>query len=201
MMGNWLLFLPPAAVSEFELEPNMNADTGLQKTLWCGRVCNFRKIRWLQYCKARSYSLKLTAQRKAALEAHFKDAANAKVLVKTQAVLKGAYTRLRAKPTFLNELVGLSIRGLVAYGPEPHTVHRSQCIPRTVHPSDRCTLRVLQVRARQRRHGLGQPAAVPHLRERGLPRLCARPHVVGRVALQGAQAAAQLEGRHGLLEA
>lgn len=115
MMGNWLLFLPPAAVSEFELEPNMNADTGLAKNLWCGRVCNFRKIRWLQYCKARSYSLEISAQRKTALEAHFANAANAKLLVKTQAMLKGACARLRAKPIFLNDLAGLSIRGIVSY--------------------------------------------------------------------------------------
>ena len=57
MMGNWLLFLPPAAVQHFQLEPNMNADTGLDKTLWCGRLCNFRKILWQQYCLSRTYSI------------------------------------------------------------------------------------------------------------------------------------------------
>ena len=71
MMGNWLLFLPPAAVAQFQLEPNMNADTGLERTLWVGRLCHFRKIRWLQYCKARTYSLEVPDERKSAFEKLF----------------------------------------------------------------------------------------------------------------------------------
>ena len=71
MMANWLLFLPPAAVTQFKLEPNMNADTGGEKTLWVGRLCNFRKIMWLQYCKERSYSLIVSPNRLLLLSAHF----------------------------------------------------------------------------------------------------------------------------------
>ena len=96
MMGNWLLFLPPAAVAQFRLEPNMNADTVGEKTLWVGRLCSFRKIQCLQYCAERSWSVTLASdERKAAIEAHF--ALHLETLIRVQAKIRGDFARRRSK--------------------------------------------------------------------------------------------------------
>jgi len=115
MMSNWILFLPAAAVAQFKLEPNMNADTGLEKTLWVGRLCIFRRILWLQYCKSRAYKCEVSDERKTIIEAHFKAPEAAKLLLKVQARLMGVVARMKSKPNFLSQLAGLAIRGIVAY--------------------------------------------------------------------------------------
>ena len=116
MMGNWLMFLPAEAVSAFRLEPNMADKATDKRTMWVGRLGAFRRILWLQYCAERPYSLDVPKDRADKLAARFADGGvGARVLAKMQACLRGAVVRTRAKPRFLTQLVGRSIRSIMVY--------------------------------------------------------------------------------------
>ena len=115
MLGNWLVFLPAEAVRIFRLEPNFTDKGTTERTMWMGRLGSFRRIRWLQHCAERSYSLDVPGARVATVSATFDDAAQLARLVRAQAMLRGAVARRRSRPEFLTELVGCSIRSIMAY--------------------------------------------------------------------------------------
>ena len=115
VVGMWVLMLPAEVVKHFRLEPNMAAEYG-DKDCWVGRLWHFRKIRYMQYVKARKWSVALPFTRKVELAAKFATGTpEHELLTRIQKMIRGWFTRRCDKPLFLDELVGLNIRSILVH--------------------------------------------------------------------------------------
>lgn len=114
--AKWLVMLPQPAVQAFQLEPNFNDGDSEHKDLWVGRMWQFRRIRWLQYCTSRRFSVRITSAAKAELAQRYAEGTEEhEALIKLQRWNRGWYTRYRSNPQFLELLVGKNIRTIMVF--------------------------------------------------------------------------------------
>ena len=114
-ISKWVLMLPAEAVKQFKLEPNFACELG-SKDLWCGRMWHYRRIKWLQYCAARKWSVDVPAERKVEFQVNFA-AGSAKdaLLRRLQAAVRAWFVHYRGRPQFLEGLIGCNIRSILIY--------------------------------------------------------------------------------------
>jgi hypothetical protein len=115
VLSKWLIMLPQVAVQTFELEPNFNDGEGV-KELWVGRMWEFRRILWLQYCLRRPFDVNLPTATKQRLAKRFAEGSRAwRALRMVQRLTRGWFTRYRGYPRFLERLVGKNVRTIMVY--------------------------------------------------------------------------------------
>lgn len=115
VLSKWLIMLPQVAVRHFQLEPNFNDGDGSAE-LWVGRMWQFRRLLWLQYCARRSFSVNVPSPVKEALARRYAPGtAEHAALTCVQRWLRGWFTRFRGYPRFLDQLVGKNVRSIVVY--------------------------------------------------------------------------------------
>lgn len=119
---NTLLFLPPNAVRELKLEPNMDDKGDLTKTLWFGRVWELRALLGAQRQASIDAKMKqrnLTVYERQALDDRInnamKDPRLAKKLRRVASTWTGAIVRIRSNLKFLDKLAYSYLRGTVVY--------------------------------------------------------------------------------------
>jgi len=118
LVDNALLFLPPRAVHDFGIEPNMDDKGDSTKTLWFGRVWELRGLISAKYAlskQIKEQSDNLSAKRERELDMKMKDPEVKALLTKLAARWKGAILRIHMSLTVLERLRFSNMRGSLVY--------------------------------------------------------------------------------------
>ncbi|CAE8600551.1 unnamed protein product [Polarella glacialis] len=119
LVDNTLLFLPPGAVIELGIEPNMDDKGDLQKELWFGRVWELRGLLNAKYDalgqKVKAKMEKLPARVVRELDRKMADPKVRALLVRMAARWKGAALRSHMSLNVLARLRFCNMRGSVVY--------------------------------------------------------------------------------------